>query len=147
MSFSGHIRNYFVTSINPITSVLVKKYENIRGNFERDKDYLAAITNNGIWIKEKNSEKNNIIRSSYLQNANLIGTILAQSNLTDANLEGVDLSNKDLTGTILVHANLSGTNLNGVDLSNKDLTGTNLSGVNLSNTDLTGAILKDAKKN
>jgi len=66
----------FVTSINPITSVLVKKYENIKGSFERDRDYLAAITDNGIWIKEKNSEKNNIIRSSNLKNENLMNVTI-----------------------------------------------------------------------
>ena len=66
----------FVTSINPITSVLVKKYENIKGSFERDKEYLAAITDNGIWIKEKNSEKNNIIRSSNLKNENLMNVTI-----------------------------------------------------------------------
>ena len=63
---------FFITSINPITSFLVKKYENIKGSYERDKDYLAAITVNGIWIKEKNEDKNNIIRSSHLENEYLI---------------------------------------------------------------------------
>ena len=38
----------FITSINPVTSVLVKKYENLRGGYEKDKDYLAAITENEI---------------------------------------------------------------------------------------------------
>ena len=47
----------FVTSINPITSVSIKKYEFIKGSYDRDKDYLAAITKNGIWIKEKNYNK------------------------------------------------------------------------------------------
>ncbi len=63
---------FFVTSINPITSVLVMKYERIKGNYERDLDYLAAITENGIWIKEKSLEKNTIIRSSHLENENLM---------------------------------------------------------------------------
>ena len=58
---------FFVTSLSPITSVLVKKYETIKGSYERDKDYLAAITENGIWIKEKNLEKNNIIKSENLE--------------------------------------------------------------------------------
>ena len=62
----------FITSLNPVTSALVKKYENIKGSYERDKDYLAAITVNGIWIKEKNEDKNNIIRSSHLENEYLI---------------------------------------------------------------------------
>jgi len=67
---------FYITSINPITSALVKKYENIRGSYERDQDYLAAITTNGIWIKEKNLEKNNFIRSSRLQNNELINVTI-----------------------------------------------------------------------
>ena len=66
----------FITSINPITSALVKKYEIIKGSFDRDQDYLAAITKNGIWIKEKNNNKNNIIRSSYLENNNLMNVTI-----------------------------------------------------------------------
>ena len=29
----------------------------IKGSYEKDKDYLAAITENGIWIKEKTLKK------------------------------------------------------------------------------------------
>ena len=61
-----------ITAFNPITSVLVKKYEIIKGSYEKDQEYLAAITVNGIWIKEKNINKNNIVRSSNLNNENLI---------------------------------------------------------------------------
>jgi len=67
---------FFITSINPITSVLVKKYESIKGSYERDKDYLAAITNNGIWIKEKNLERINIIRSTHLKNKELMNVTI-----------------------------------------------------------------------
>ena len=63
---------FFITSINPITALLVKKYETIKGSYERDKDYLAAITENGIWIKEKKMEMNYIIRASSLKNEELI---------------------------------------------------------------------------
>ena len=63
---------FFITSINPITSALVKKYESIKGNYERDLDYLAAITKNGIWIKEKGLANNMLIRSSNLENENLM---------------------------------------------------------------------------
>jgi lipopolysaccharide export system permease protein len=63
---------FFITSISPITSVLVKKYENIKGSYEMDQEYLAAVTVNGIWIKEKDLEKNNIIRATKLENNKLI---------------------------------------------------------------------------
>ena len=71
---------FFITSINPITSVLVKKYESIKGSYERDKDYLAAITNNGIWIKEKNLERINIIRSTHLKNKELMNVTIYEFN-------------------------------------------------------------------
>ena len=61
-----------MTAINPISSVLVTKYEMLKGSYEKDQEYLAAITENGIWIKEKNMQKNNIIRSLQLENENLI---------------------------------------------------------------------------
>jgi lipopolysaccharide export system permease protein len=48
------------------------KYESIKGDYEKDLDYLAAITENGIWIKEKSLGKNTIIRSSHLENENLV---------------------------------------------------------------------------
>tara|TARA_B100001123_G_C15331486_1_gene1031335 strand:- start:3490 stop:4581 length:1092 start_codon:yes stop_codon:yes gene_type:complete len=63
---------FIVTSANPVISVLIKKYENIKGSYEKDQDYLAAITANGIWIKEKQFEKNYIIRSSKLNNRKLM---------------------------------------------------------------------------
>ena len=63
---------FFITSINPLTSVLIKKYENIKGSYERDKDHLAAITKNGIWIKEIDVNSNIIIRSSNLENKKLM---------------------------------------------------------------------------
>ena len=52
----------FITTINPVTSVLVKKYESIKGAYEKDQDYLASVTVNGIWIKEKRLGVNNIIK-------------------------------------------------------------------------------------
>jgi len=66
----------FITSFNPITSALVKKYETIKGGYEKDKDYLAAITVNGIWIKEKNLNINSLIRASNLDGKKLINVTI-----------------------------------------------------------------------
>ena len=62
----------FITILNPVTSSMVKKYESIKGGYEKDQEYLAAITVNGIWIKEKSFGKNNLIRSSKLKNDYLL---------------------------------------------------------------------------
>ena len=62
---------FFVTAINPITSSLVKKYETVKGNYEKEQDYLATVTVNGIWIKERGLKANYMIRASHLEKGNL----------------------------------------------------------------------------
>ena len=72
----------FVTLINPLTSVSLEKYEAIKGTYEKDKDYLAAITKNAIWIKEIKNNKNNIIKASNLNNEeNLVNLTIYQFDL------------------------------------------------------------------
>jgi len=88
---------FFITSINPITSTLVKKYENIKGGYERDKEYLAAITVNGIWIKEKNLEKNNIIRASKLKNDRLLNVTIYRFDSSDNFLNRVEAKSADIS--------------------------------------------------
>ena len=56
---------FFVIALDPITSVLVKKYERIKGKYETDQDYLATVTVNGIWIKERGLKANYMIRASH----------------------------------------------------------------------------------
>ena len=63
---------FFVTAIDPVTSVLVKKYETVKGNYEIDQDYLATVTVNGIWIKEKGLKANYMVRASNLEKENLL---------------------------------------------------------------------------
>ena len=80
----------FITSLNPITSALVKKYETMKGSYEKDQDYLAAITENGIWIREKNSKKNNIIRSSNLKNDSLMNVSIYEFDQTSNFLRRIE---------------------------------------------------------
>ena len=66
-----------MAAINPVTSVLVTKYEKIKGNYELDQEYLAVITENGIWIKDE------IDGNKIIINANLIeGNILKEVVIT-----------------------------------------------------------------
>lgn len=83
------------------------------------------------------------------------GRILAEVDLSRADLAGLDLSGRDLHGSLFAGANLrkaklAGANLSGADLTGADLTEADLTGATLSGADLTGArlgkaILKQAK--
>ena len=86
---------FFITSINPITSVLVQKYESIKGNYDRDKDYLAAITQNGIWIKEKN----NIIRAANLQKENLMNVTIYEFDKNNNFVKRVEAKSANISST------------------------------------------------
>ena len=86
---------FFITSINPITSVLVQKYESIKGNYDRDKDYLATITQNGIWIKEKN----NIIRAANLQKENLMNVTIYEFDKNNNFVKRVEAKSADISST------------------------------------------------
>lgn len=90
---------FFITSINPITSTLVKKYENVKGSYERDKDYLAAITANGIWIKEKNSKINNIIRSSSLKNVKLLDVTIYEFDQNNNFIKRIEAESANIKST------------------------------------------------
>ena len=84
---------FFVTAINPITSSLVKKYESIKGGYERDHDYLAAVTINGIWIKEKN----HIIRSSYLKDKDLMEVSIYQLDKNNNFIKRIEADSADIS--------------------------------------------------
>ena len=87
----------FITTINPITSVLIKKYENIKGSYAKDQDYLAAITENGIFIKEKNSEKNNIIRSKSLKDSSLIDVTIYEFDQKNNFIQRIEAITADIS--------------------------------------------------
>ena len=88
---------FIVTSINPITSIFVKKYETIRGAYEKEQNYLAAITVNGIWIKEKNFGKNYIIRSQQLDKQKLIDLTIYEFDYSNNFLRRIEASSADIS--------------------------------------------------
>ena len=90
---------FFITSINPITSLLVKKYETVKGNYERDKDYLAAITENGIWIKEKKLEINNIIRATSLKDEELLNLTIYEFDKENNFLRRIEAESANISST------------------------------------------------
>ncbi|OUW49088.1 MAG: hypothetical protein CBD56_01285 [Candidatus Pelagibacter sp. TMED196] len=58
--------------LNPLTSATVKYYEDIKGRYDLDKSHLASINSNGIWIREKEGNNVNIIKSQSLEGNRLI---------------------------------------------------------------------------
>jgi len=68
----------FVLGLNTVTSALTSKYFNIKNTYSKKNDYLAAITVNGIWIKEKNVDRISIVRSDVLDNEKLLNVSIYQ---------------------------------------------------------------------
>ena len=88
---------FFITMFNPITSTFVKKYEIIKGSYDRDQDYLAAITVNGIWIKEKRLGVNNIIKSTKLEKNNLLEVSIYQFDNNDNFIKRIEAKSADIS--------------------------------------------------
>ena len=89
-----------ITAINPITSSMVKKYESIKSNYyEKQQDYLASVTDNGIWIKEKNLGKNFIIRSSKLENNKLTNLTIYEFDVNNNFLKRIEAKSADISTT------------------------------------------------
>ena len=108
---------FIITTINPITSALVTKYERIKGSYEKDHEYLAAITENGIWIKERNLQKNNIIRSSTLKNENLLEVTIYEFDKDNNFIRRIEAKSADISTTKWSLKNAKITNADGASLS------------------------------
>ena len=85
-------------AFNPVTSIVVKYYEDIKGKYDLDKSHLASINNNGIWIREKNNENINIIKSQSLEGDLLINVSIYQfhgNNILKSRIEAsqINISN------------------------------------------------------
>ena len=111
----------FVALLNPVTSVLVEKYEIIKGGYDRDKQYLASITQNGIWIKEKDGTKSNIIRSSNLKNDNLMDITIYEFDKKNNFIKRIQAKSANINTTSWLLQNVSITNIDGEKiLTNED---------------------------
>ena len=67
-------------AINPVTSLVVKYYEDLKGKYEIDKSHLASITANGIWIKDEINSNINLINAQKID-----GNYLLEVNITQLN--------------------------------------------------------------
>ena len=81
------------------------------------------------------------LSNASLQGVDLSGSFIILANLSRAKLHGSKLSRVNLMGANLSEADLSETDLSRADLSGANLSGANLSGANLSGADLSEANL------
>ncbi len=60
------------------SSILKNKYLQIKNDFAKDKKYLAVITKNGLWIKDKQEDGTLIINAEKIENEFLINSSITQ---------------------------------------------------------------------
>jgi lipopolysaccharide export system permease protein len=108
---------FFVTALNPITSLLVKKYETVKGNYEKEQDYLATVTVNGIWIKERGLKANYMIRASHLEKENLMGVTIYEFDKDNNFTRRIEADSANITSLKWVLKNITVINSDGIVLT------------------------------
>ena len=108
---------FFVTALNPITSLLVKKYETVKGNYEKEQDYLATVTVNGIWIKERGLKANYMIRASRLEKENLMEVTIYEFDKDNNFTRRIEADSANITSLKWVLKNITVINSEGIMLT------------------------------
>jgi lipopolysaccharide export system permease protein len=88
-----------LTALNPITSIIVKYYEDIKGSYDLDKSHLASIGTNGIWIKEEIGKNINIIQSGKLKDNFLINVSIYKFNKNNLLVERIEAKQANIRDT------------------------------------------------
>ena len=88
-----------ISGFTIISSKLSRLYLNIKNDYTLENDYLAAITENGIWIKDIVESKNIIINASSLEENFLVNVSIFEFEedfnfLSRMEIERVDISSK-----------------------------------------------------
>ena len=84
-------------ALTPITSIVVKSYEDIKGKYDIDKSHLASINTNGIWVREKSQESINIIKSESLEGELLINLSIYKFDNKNLLMERIEVSQADIS--------------------------------------------------
>ena len=108
---------FFVTALNPITSLLVKKYEAVKGNYEKEQDYLATVTVNGIWIKERGLKANYMIRASHLEKENLMEVTIYEFDKDNNFTRRIEADSANITSLKWILKNIKVINSEGIMLT------------------------------
>ncbi len=75
--FSSLIIGLFtVTFFYNASSKLKFIYTDIKNNFSNDNKYLAAVTNNGLWLKDEINGNILVIKANYIKDNNLVDVVI-----------------------------------------------------------------------
>ena len=85
-------------AFTPMTSVVVKYYEDIKGKYDIDKSHLASINTNGIWIREKSKDNINIIKSQKLEGELLINVSIYKFDKKNSLIKRIEGLKADISG-------------------------------------------------
>ena len=93
-------------AINPLTSAIVKSYEDVKGKYDLYKNHLASITANGIWIKEKIGEVTQIIHADNLNNNELTNVSIYKFDNKNMLFERIHAKTSDISNTKWIAKNV-----------------------------------------
>ena len=83
--------------VNPITSSMVKYYENEKSKYARDVDHLISINKNGVWIKEKSQKFLNLVYAKELKSNFLFDITIYKYEMSENNLIRIESENADIS--------------------------------------------------
>ena len=86
-------------ALSPVTSLMVKYYEDVKGGYDLDKSHLASITNNGVWVKEKMGSKVNFIKSKKIEGDFLLDVSIYKLNEENILLERIEAKKANIAST------------------------------------------------
>ena len=89
---------FILFTVNPITSAMVKYYEQTKSKYSRDIDHLVTINKNGLWIKENIETGFRIIsadktKNQVLKNVNIFNLDKNYNLIETINSKFADISN------------------------------------------------------
>ena len=84
-------------AFTPMTSIVVKYYEDIKGKYDIDKSHLASINTNGIWIREKREDGISIIKSQKLEGELLINVSIYKFDEKNSLTKRIEVSTADIS--------------------------------------------------
>ena len=89
-----------VSIFNPVSSLFTYKYYEIKNHFTSKNDFLAAITENGIWIKDTHLDKTNLVKADRLEGDELMDVSIYVFNKNNENISRFEAKKANIKNKI-----------------------------------------------